>query len=105
MIAGHCVQYDRTPTQDGYRTTRTPDGDRTWYSIGASYEQGPNWGFDVAYTYIDISKESLNLSRGFFEGVRVPSPQGDLPIDSTVDLTGTTQGDVHILAAAVRYRF
>lgn len=90
------LQYDRTPTQDGYRTTRTPDGDRTWYSIGASYEQGPNWGFDVAYTYIDISKQSLDLERRFFEGS---------PVESTVDLTGNTEGHVHILAASVRYRF
>ncbi|MCG5496443.1 OmpP1/FadL family transporter [Ectothiorhodospira variabilis] len=100
------LQYDRTPTQDGYRTTRTPDGDRTWYSFGASYEQGPNWGFDVAYTYIDISRESLDLRREFFEDAELPSPGGGgLPLDSTVDLTGTTEGHVHILAAAVRYRF
>ncbi|TVQ71802.1 MAG: porin [Chromatiaceae bacterium] len=102
------LQYDRTPTQDGYRTTRTPDGDRTWYSIGASYEQGPNWGFDVAYTYIDISRESLELQRDFFQGEVAPGlgPNGAaLPLDSTIDLTGTTEGHVHILAAAVRYRF
>ncbi|AHK78042.1 aromatic hydrocarbon degradation protein [Ectothiorhodospira haloalkaliphila] len=91
------LQYDRTPTQDGYRTTRTPDGDRTWYSFGASYEQGPNWGFDVAYTYIDISKESLELEREFKNEAGVTF--------ATVDLTGTTEGHVHILAAAVRYRF
>ncbi|MCG5494278.1 OmpP1/FadL family transporter [Ectothiorhodospira variabilis] len=91
------LQYDRTPTQDGYRTTRTPDGDRTWYSLGASYEQGPNWGFDVAYTYIDISRESLDLERKF------EAPNGDT--FATIDLTGTTEGHVHILAAAVRYRF
>ncbi|MCG5524969.1 outer membrane protein transport protein [Ectothiorhodospira haloalkaliphila] len=86
------LQYDRTPTQDGYRTTRTPDGDRTWYSFGASYEQGPNWGFDVAYTYIDISRESLELTRG-------------QDVGAAINLTGTTEGHVHILAAAVRYRF
>ncbi|MBK1674489.1 aromatic hydrocarbon degradation protein [Ectothiorhodospira shaposhnikovii] len=90
------MQYDRTPTQDDYRTTRTPDGDRTWFSFGASYQQGPHWGFDLAYTYIDISKESLVLTRPFFENTLV---------ETEVSIDGTTRGHVHILAAAMRYNF
>jgi len=90
------IQYDTTPTQDGSRTTRTPDGDRTWFSAGASYERDSRLGFDFAYTYIDISKESLDLTRDFYLGS---------PGASSVELDGTTEGHVHILAAALRYRF
>ncbi|MFW5454741.1 OmpP1/FadL family transporter [Thioalkalivibrio sulfidiphilus] len=90
------IQYDTTPTQDGFRTTRTPDGDRTWFSAGASYERDSRLGFDLAYTYIDVAKESLNLDREFYDG---------LPFASSVELRGTTEGHVHILAAALRYRF
>ncbi|MCG5514456.1 OmpP1/FadL family transporter [Ectothiorhodospira shaposhnikovii] len=98
------IQYDRTPTQDGYRSTRTPDGDRTWFSFGASYQQGPHWGFDLAYTYIDISKESLELSRVFYETPEGASPP-PFPLDTSIDISGTTRGHVHILAAAMRYNF
>ncbi|WP_006788348.1 OmpP1/FadL family transporter [Thiorhodospira sibirica] len=90
------IQFDQTPTQDGYRTTRTPDGDRTWFSFGASYAYDARLGFDLAYTYIDIAKESLDLSRQFY---------AQTPLATQVNLQGTTQGDVHILAGALRYRF
>ncbi len=85
------VQYDKTPTQDIFRTTRTPDGDRTWLSAGASYERDRHLGFDFAYTYIDVGKENINITRNAGTG--------------TVVMTGTTEGHVHILAAALRYRF
>jgi long-chain fatty acid transport protein len=85
------IQYDKTPTQDGFRSSRTPDGDRTWYSAGASYERDSRLGFDLAYTYIDVAKGSMDLTRN--------SGTGD------VVMTGTTEGHVHILAAALRYRF
>ncbi|MCG5501500.1 OmpP1/FadL family transporter [Ectothiorhodospira lacustris] len=98
------LQYDRTPTQDGFRTTRTPDGDRTWFSLGASYQQGPHWGFDLAYTYIDISKGSLELNRVFYEAPEGASPP-PFPLDTSIDISGTTRGHVHILAAAMRYNF
>lgn len=85
------IQYDRTPTRDGFRTTRTPDGDRTWFSAGASYQRDNRLGFDLAYTYIHVSRESLDLTRSFATG--------------NVELTGSTEGRVHILAGALRYRF
>lgn len=90
------IQFDRTPTRDGYRSTRTPDGDRTWFSAGASYERDSRLGFDLAYTYINVAEESLDLQRDFYSGT---------PLASTVSLTGDTEGRVHILAAAMRYRF
>ncbi len=96
------IQYDTTPTQDGFRTTRTPDGDRTWLAVGASYERDKRLGFDFAYTYIDVTKESLSLDREFYEGEVAPGP---IPLDSEINLRGTTEGHVHILAAALRYRF
>jgi long-chain fatty acid transport protein len=31
-------QFDQSPATDGFRSTRTPDGDRNWYSLGATYK-------------------------------------------------------------------
>ena len=32
------TMFDESPITDEYRTTRVPDGDRTWLSVGASYD-------------------------------------------------------------------
>jgi long-chain fatty acid transport protein len=90
------IQYDGTPTRDGFRTTRTPDGDRTWFSAGASYQRDSRLGFDLAYTYIRVANEPLDLTRDFYTGTG---------LDTTIDLSGDTEGHVHILAAALRYRY
>lgn len=87
------LQYDTTPTRDGFRSSRTPDGDRTWISGGLSYDFTDDLTADLAYTYIDISSETLDLSR---------PQQGGLP-PSQID--AEIESDVHIVAAGLRYQF
>ena len=81
------IQYDQTPTQTDGRSTRTPDGDRTWFSFGASYASSERFTFDLGYSYIHIASEELDITRN---GVR---------------MQGTTKGHVHVLSAAMRYHF
>ncbi len=81
-------QYDETPTRNGFRSTRTPDGDRYWLSAGISYEITPSWVVDAAYSHIFITEENIDLARGPVARVR-----------------GETSGSVDIISAAVRYRF
>lgn len=57
------LQFDQTPTNDEYRTTRTPDGDRTWVSAGATYALTPKLDLDMAATYIDIKSEAIDVTR------------------------------------------
>lgn len=85
------VQYDRTPTQTDGRSTRTPDGDRTWFAFGASYVRSDRWTFDLAYAYVNVSSESLDITREFN--------------GQPVTMQGTSDGRVHILSAAMRYHF
>ena len=85
------VQYDCTPTQTDGRSTRTPDGDRTWVAFGASYATGARWAFDLAYAYVNVSRESLDITREFN--------------GQPVTMQGTSDGRVHILSAAMRYHF
>ncbi|OOG28765.1 aromatic hydrocarbon degradation protein [Thioalkalivibrio denitrificans] len=85
------IQYDVTPTRDDYRSTRTPDGNRTWYSVGAGYQRDSRLGFDFAYTYINVAKQSLNLTRNAGTG--------------PVHMIGSTEGQVQVVAASLRYRF
>ncbi|WP_018176527.1 OmpP1/FadL family transporter [Thioalkalivibrio sp. AKL8] len=85
------IQYDQTPTQTNGRGTRTPDGDRTWFSFGASYARSERFTFDLGYSYIHIASEDLDITRSF-NGTHI-------------NMQGTTKGHVHVLSAAMRYHF
>lgn len=67
------VQYDQTPTQDGFRSTSTPDGDRIWLSGGTTYSINDKMSLDFALTYIDIAKENISLTRNAASNIRAKS--------------------------------
>lgn len=56
-------QFDETPTSDEYRTTRTPDGDRHWFTLGGSYEIDDNISLDAAAAYIAIDDAAVDVLR------------------------------------------
>lgn len=90
------LQFDETPTTDEYRTTRTPDGDRTWVSLGATYNFSPKWDLDMAATYIDVDNGSINVMR---------APANPLTGAGAGNLRASTEGDVGILSLGVTYKF
>ncbi|MBB1489171.1 OmpP1/FadL family transporter [Oceanospirillum sediminis] len=53
------VARDYSPVRDEYRTARTPDDDRTWYSFGGSYQFSPDTELHMAYTYVDVDDTSV----------------------------------------------
>lgn len=83
------MQFDETPTTDEFRSSRTPDGDRTWASIGATYKITPQINLDMAGTYIHIDSETINVVRN-----------GGL-----ARVIADTEGDVGILALGLTYKF
>lgn len=83
------VQYDQTPTQDGYRSTTTPDGDRIWASVGGTYKFDDKWSLDLAATYIDIADEEISLTRN----------------GGAATIEAGTSGHVGIFAIGVNYKF
>lgn len=84
-------QFDETPTTDEYRTTRTPDGDRHWFTAGTTYTMNDQWSFDLSAAYIDISEENINVTRNIAAN---PS-----------QVMAKSDGYVGIVGAAVNYRF
>ncbi|HZH28720.1 MAG TPA: outer membrane protein transport protein [Azospirillaceae bacterium] len=84
-------QYDPTPTQDNFRTTRTPDGDRYWLAAGLTYSFG-RLSVDAAYAHIFVNSEDINLVR--------PGPTG-----LTAVYNAETENAVDIFSIALRYRF
>jgi len=85
------VQFDETPTTDEYRTTRTPDGDRTWLSLGATYNVDEHFSIDMLATYIHIKDEDINVFR-------------NTAAQPTV-FSASSESQVGILGLAVNYKF
>lgn len=84
-------QFDETPTTDEFRTSRTPDGDRNWFSVGGTYRMDDKWSFDFAGTYIDIAEEEINLTRN-----TALNPS---------QVRGESDGNVWIAGASVNYKW
>jgi long-chain fatty acid transport protein len=85
------VQFDQTPTTDEYRTSRTPDGDRTWVSMGATYALTPKIDLDMAGTFIHVADEKISLTRATGTGNSF--------------LRADSEGKVGILALGMTYKF
>ena len=83
------IQYDNTPTTDEFRTTRTPDGDRTWFATGATYNFAPNMSLDLNATYIHIADETINVSRN----------------SGAATVRADTSGQVGIVGIGFNYKF
>lgn len=56
-------QYDETPTNDTYRTTRTPDGDRNWFTGGMTYDIDDRFTLDLSAAYITLDDATIDVRR------------------------------------------
>jgi long-chain fatty acid transport protein len=90
------VSYDQTPTRNGFRNTRVPDGDRYWIAIGASYELSDRIGLDLAYGHRFFEKTDIDRTRTFFEGSG---------LDSDTRTSARAKTDADVIAAALRISF
>lgn len=87
-------QFDETPTTDEFRTSRTPDGDRNWFSGGATYKFSDKIDLDFAATYIDVDEGTINVNRN-----------AATPTIARSDVSANTDGYVGILAVGLNYKF
>jgi long-chain fatty acid transport protein len=82
-------QFDQTPTTDEFRTSRTPDGDRNWFSAGGTYAFSPAIDLDFAATYIDVADGTIDVNRN----------------SNLARVRANTGGSVGIIALGVNYKF
>lgn len=54
------VAVDSSPVTDEYRSARTPDGDRTWLSVGGTYNVSDMTSLTFAYTHVMIDDVSVS---------------------------------------------
>ncbi|MBR7889917.1 outer membrane protein transport protein [Marinomonas sp. A79] len=54
------IAMDNSPANDEYRSARTPDGDRKWLSVGATYDFNDMTSATFAFTHVKIKDVSVN---------------------------------------------
>ena len=91
-------KFDQTPTRDGYRDTRVPDGDRAWISAGAHYAFSEQIGIDAGYSHIFVKSETLSLTRPFYATAPFPIPTSET-------IKATSDVGLDILSVGFTYKF
>lgn len=90
------IALDQSPVaseSDG--TPRLPDGDRTWFSAGASLQVSPTLSFDFGYVYIKVDDPKIRKTTG------APGSENFVRGNLSVDYTGSVQ----VLSAQARWMF
>jgi long-chain fatty acid transport protein len=54
------LAYDESPVQNELRTARLPDANRTWFSLGGSYQLSKKFRIDGAFTHILVKNAEIN---------------------------------------------
>ncbi|MFC3693042.1 OmpP1/FadL family transporter [Chenggangzhangella methanolivorans] len=86
------VGYEWSPISTKNRDVRLPDDNRWWLSAGGSYNYSEKLSFDLGYSYVFVpGKSKIDIA---------PDPLVGAP-----GLQGKAKSDVHIVSAAVRYKF
>jgi len=95
------IAYEKSPLTDTVRTTRIPDNDRMWYSVGASYKPAALKGvtLDLGYSFIDVKSATVCMG---------PAAAGGCPSNpwsGTTAYNGSVKSYINIVSVALRYQF
>lgn len=88
------IGFERSPISDQVRTPRLPDNDRTWLSVGASYELTKRWGLQFAYSHLFVKDTSINISDS-------SSPH----FNGYYAYKGTVDSQVDVISVGMHYRW
>lgn len=93
------IAYDTSAVSDKNRTITIPETDRTWLSVGASYEFTKKFTLDGGFTYIIAKDASIKEARStdYKSDVLAESIGGTF--------VGQTSGNVWLIGVQANYRF
>lgn len=91
------IGFEKSPITDQVRTPRLPDNDRTWLSVGASYQITPKLGLDLAYSHLFVKNTPINLGPGTGNPW---SASATSPV-----YVGTVSSSVDIISVGLKYRW
>lgn len=90
------VQWDFTPTVDGFRDTTFPDSNRFVIAAGASYRLRPQAYVDFAVNHVSFRTATVAVQRPFFAGTALAS---------TVNVNDVVNARVNTLSLQLRQAF
>jgi long-chain fatty acid transport protein len=93
------LAYEDSPITDAIRSTRLPDNDRIWASLGATYRWNEKLSFDLAYTHIFVKNTPIRIVPGHQDFIPAPVALGGLPLVADVDAR------VDIVSVGLKYRW
>jgi long-chain fatty acid transport protein len=96
------VAYEDSPITDRIRSTRLPDNDRIWASLGATYRWNHKLSFDVAYTHIFVKNTPIRIVPGHQDFVAAPVPGLGL---TPFPLVADADARVDIVSVGLTYRW
>ncbi|MCA0934564.1 outer membrane protein transport protein [Vibrio alginolyticus] len=91
------VAYDTSAVSDKNRTITIPETDRTWLSVGATYDWTKNFSLDAGFTYIIAKDAPITESRGYTSDDTAETVGGQF--------VGETTGNVWLVGVQANYRF
>jgi long-chain fatty acid transport protein len=86
------VAYEESPIDTEIRSTRLPDNDRIWLSVGAGYQWSDKLSFDIAYSHVFAKETDIRITPGHQDYLGVPFLAD---VDASVD----------IVSVGLRYRW
>src|SRR4051794_35305022 len=93
------VAYEDSPITTRVRSTRLPDNDRIWTSLGATYRWSDKLSFDLSYSHIFVMNTKIAIVPGQQEFIPAPVALGGSPFVANVD------SKVDIISAGFKYRW
>jgi long-chain fatty acid transport protein len=96
------VAYEDSPITDRIRSTRLPDNDRIWASLGATYRWSDKLSFDVAYTHIFVKETPIRIVPGHQDFIAAPVPGLGL---TGLPLVADVDARVDIFSVGLKYRW
>lgn len=87
------IAYEISPVTDAVRSTRLPDADRLWLSVGASYEVMERFTINASY------------SRVFVKDARIAIGPGHPAFNGVITYNGTSKAHVDILSIGLTSRW
>ena len=91
------IAYDTSAVSDKNRTITIPETDRTWLSLGASYEFTKQFSLDGGFTYIFAKDAPITESRGYESDDKAQAIGGEF--------VGETTGNVWLIGVQANYTF
>lgn len=91
------IAYDTSAVSDKNRTITIPETDRTWLSLGATYDWSQDLTLDAGFTYILAKDAPIKESRGYESDDKAELIGGQF--------VGETTGNVWLIGVQASYRF